>query len=274
MTRSPKLGMRLFRVLLCAVCILSLARPISAEESQLGANQTYTTVVHLKATFDSQSIGQLENGTKINVLGSKDTFYKVDCYGMVGYIAKSQVVHTADDKYYVNCQADSSQTRTLTYTDHSDALELRHRLFSLAKRQLGSRYVMGGARPGSFDCSGLTSYLYQTYNMKLHRSASQQLQDGVIVPRDALQVGDLIFFREPGTSSPTSHVGIYVGKNRIIHAGSKGVEFADLDVDYYEKYYLCARRIINTSPITIAQPAARNGNDILTVNSVSGRTTK
>ncbi len=273
MTRSPKLGMRLFRVLLCLVCILGFARPISAEESQLGENQTYTTVVHWKASSDSQSIGQLENGTKINVLGSSGDFYKVDCYDMVGYIAKSQVVHT-DDEYYVNCKVGSSQTRTLTYINHADALEVRHSLFALAKKQIGSRYVWGGARPGGFDCSGLTSYLYKMHDVKLHRSAAQQLQDGIIVPEDALQVGDLIFFREPGTRSPTSHVGIYVGKNRIIHSGSKGVEYADLDIDYYAKYYLCARRIVNTCTIPMEQPAARNLNGTLTVNSVSGRTAR
>ena len=48
-------------------------------------------------------------------------------------------------------------------------------------------------------------------------------------------------------------MGIYVGNNQIIHAGSEGVVYADLDFDYFDKYYLCARRIINTSSSPIAE---------------------
>lgn len=274
MTRSLNWGIRTLCAIMCLVCVFGLVRPVSADVSQLGENQTYTTIVHLKASAGSQSIGQLENGTKVNILGKSGDFYKVDCYDMVGYIQKSQVLHTEDGEYYVNCQADSSQTRKLTYTDPSAALEQRHGLFALAKKQLGSRYVWGGTRPGGFDCSGLTSYLYRKHDIKLHRTAAQQLQDGIIVPKEALQVGDLIFFYEPGRTYPASHVGIYVGNNRIIHSGSKGVCYADLDVDYFVKYYLCARRILNTSSVSIAQPQGRSASATLTANSVSGRTAR
>ena len=274
MTRSHHLGMRLLCLALSLASLLGLILPVAATESVLAENQTYTTIVHLKASAGSQSIGQLEDGTKVTVLGKQGEFYKVDCYDMVGYIAKSQILHTEDDEYYVNCKAGSSQTKKLTYTDAATALESRHSLFALAKKQLGSRYVWGGTKPGGFDCSGLTSYLYRKHDLKLNRTAAQQLQNGVIIPRDALQVGDLIFFYEPGRTYPASHVGIYVGKNRIIHSGSRGVEYADLDVDYYVKYYLCARRIINTSVAPVAQPQARSLGSTLTANSVSGRTAR
>ena len=273
MTRSLKPGMRLLCALMCIVCIFGFVRPASAKQTTLSDDQTYTAIVRLKASSDSHPIGQLEDGTKVTVLGKKGDYYKIDCYDMVGYIAKSLVIHTDNDEYYVNCEAGASQTRILTYTDHANALEQRHSLFALAKKQLGSRYVWGGSRPGGFDCSGLTSYLYSKHGVKLHRSASQQLQDGIIIPREALQVGDLIFFRER-TSAPASHVGIYVGNNRIIHAGSKGVCYADLDTDYFAKYYLCARRIVHTDTVSITPPQARIATDTLTVHSVSGRTAR
>lgn len=273
MTKSLKPGMRLLCLFLSLVCILSVVRPTSAKQTVLSDNQTYTTVVRLKASSNSQSIGQLVDGTKITVLGKSGDYYKIDCYDMVGYVARSQVVHT-EDEYYVNCKAGSSQTRILTYTGHAEALEQRHSLFALAKKQLGSRYVWGGTRPGGFDCSGLTSYLYKKHGIKLNRTAAQQLQNGIIIPKDALQVGDLIFFYEPGRTYPASHVGIYAGNNRIIHSGSKGVCYADLDVDYFVKYYLCARRIIHTDTVPVTLPQARTANDTLTVHSVSGRTSQ
>lgn len=274
MTKSRKLGMRILGLMLCVLCLLSAMQPAAAMSVEETAAQTLTAVVRLKASTRSSVIGQMENGTVVTVLGQRGDYYKVDCYDMTGYIAKSQIVHTEDDKYYVNCTGDSTENRMLTYTDHSQALALRHSLIALAQEQLGDPYVRGGTRPGGFDCSGLTYYLFGQHGISLHRTASQQLRDGIVVPRDALQAGDLIFFYEPGRSYPSSHVGIYAGNNQIIHAGSNGIAYADLDLDYYADYYLCARRIVNTN-VTVHNEevvAARAVPNPLSTNSVSGRT--
>jgi len=246
MFRSRKWGLRLLIAVLCFACLVCNVRPLGVAATWEQKQQTLTTLVHNRAYFSAAVIGQMENGTQITVLGQTREFYKVDCYDMKGYIAKTQVVHTEDGKYYIDCKADSGETRTMAYTDHADALTLRHALFDLAKQQLGSRYVYGSSRPGAFDCSGLMYYLYGQYGIQLRRNASAQMQDGIIVAKEGLQVGDLIFFREYGESTLCSHVGIYVGNNQIIHSGSRGVEYADLDFDYFAKYYLCARRIVNT----------------------------
>lgn len=276
MNRSLRLGMRMICLALCLVCLLSVVRPAAAEETAPETQtvaQTMTTVVHLRASTSSAPIGQMENGTVVTVLKEQKSFYKVDCYDMVGYIAKSQIVHSEDDKYYVNCDPESSETRWLTYTDHAEALALRHSLMALAEKQIGSRYVTGGIRPGRFDCSGLMYYLYGQHGIGLHRTAAQQMQDGIVVPREGLQVGDLIFFYEPGRTYPASHVGIYVGNNQMIHSGSKGVVLSDLDVDYYVKYYLCARRIVNVDAAQLEQPVTEaTAGGILSASSVSGRT--
>lgn len=246
MFKSRKLGLRLLIAVLCLACLVSNVRPLGVAAANEEKQQTLTTLVRNRAYLSAAVIGQMENGTEITVLGETRDFYKVDCYDMTGYIAKSQVVHTEDGKYYVNCDADSTETATLDYTEHAEALTLRHALFDLAKEQLGSRYVYGSSRPGAFDCSGLMYYLYGQYGIQLHRNASGQMQDGIIVAKEGLQVGDLIFFRVYGETSLASHVGIYVGNNQIIHSGSEGVAYADLDFDYFAKYYLCARRIVNT----------------------------
>lgn len=274
MTKTLKPGMRLLCLLLCAVSLLSLVRPVSAKEQTPAENQTLTTLVRMDPRDSAVVIGQMENGAVVTVLGTKGNFYKVDCYDMTGYIAKSQIEHT-DDKYYVNCKEGSSETKILTYTDHAAALEMRHSLLALAKKQLRSRYVYGGMRPGAFDCSGLTSYLYKQHGISLHRRASLQLQDGIIVPKEAMQVGDLVFFRE-SKRYPATHVGIYAGNNQIIHAStSGGVTYDSLDVRYCVKYFLCVRRMINTQAVqTEPLIEARTQPVPLTVASISGRTAR
>lgn len=273
MTRSLSLGMRILSLVLCIVCFLSMVPPMSAAAEEDTTPKTLTTLVRLKGRDSATVIGRMEDGTQIKVLGKSKTYYKVDCYGMKGYIAKSQVVQNQDGNYYVNCDPESSETRVLTYTAHADALALRHSLVALGKDNLGYRYRYGGTRPGGFDCSGLMLYLYGQHGINLHRTAAAQLQDGVVVPRDGLQVGDLIFFYERGRHYPASHVGIYIGDNKMIHSGSKGTEIADLDIDYYVKYYIGARRVINTGAAQLETVAsAGNTGSILTANSVSGRT--
>lgn len=262
MTKFRHLGLRLLAVALCLACLLCNASPLAALAAEDEKQQSLTTLVRYRAYFSASVIGQMENGTEVTVLGQTRDFYKVDCYDMNGYIAKSQIVHKEDGKYYVSCVEGSTETDVVNYTGYAEALSLRHNLFELAKKQLGSRYVYGASRPGAFDCSGLTSYLYRQHGIEIHRTASTQLQDGIIVAKEGLQVGDLIFFREPGEYTVSSHVGIYVGNNQIIHSGSKGVVYADLDFDYFADYYQCARRIVNTGAASaetadpIAAPAA------------------
>ena len=265
---------RLLSLLLCCVCLLGLVRPVSAESAEvpeaLELPMATTTVVRNGAYAGARVIGQMEDGTRVTVLSQKGDYYQVDCYDMTGYIAASQLVHTEEDKYYVNCQPGSDETRSLPYTPHSQALQLRHSLLELARQQLGTPYVYGGSRPGGFDCSGFLYYLYGQHGMGLNRTASAQLQDGIVVAREGMQVGDLVFFRESWSGYPASHVGIYAGNNQIIHAGNSGIGYADLDSPYFAENYLCARRVIHTDApqMQLVDPMART---MVSRGGVSGR---
>jgi cell wall-associated NlpC family hydrolase len=86
-----------------------------------------------------------------------------------------------------------------------------------AMKMLGKPYRYGAEGPGSFDCSGLTSWAFQQVGITLPRSSSQQARVGTPVSRDQLQPGDLVFFYKP-----VSHVGIYVGNNMMINAPQTG----------------------------------------------------
>lgn len=95
-------------------------------------------------------------------------------------------------------------------------------VIEIAARYVGVAYVYGGATPDGFDCSGFTSYVYAQLGITLSRSSADQRYDGVEVPRDQAQPGDLVW--SPG------HVGIYAGGNMMIDSPrpGKSVQFREM----------------------------------------------
>lgn len=112
---------------------------------------------------------------------------------------------------------------------------------------VGVRYRPGGNTPETgFDCSGYVCYLYrEVYSMTLPRTsdAMAAVQRGENIPRNALQPGDLVFFNT--MRRPYTHVGIYVGEDRMVHAPSSGglVRVESLNERYWVKRWNGARRI-------------------------------
>lgn len=108
----------------------------------------------------------------------------------------------------------------------------------------GVKYRYGGATPAGFDCSGFVMYVFNRHGIKLPRTADIQYKAGKPVrSQKELQPGDLVFFEtyEKGAS----HVGIFQGNGRFIHASSsKGVTVSGLSEAYYAKRYLGARRVL------------------------------
>lgn len=103
----------------------------------------------------------------------------------------------------------------------ASATAVRDSLVSLARLQIGKRYVLGGESPErGFDCSGFIRYIVAALDIKLPRTAAQQARVGSTVQRDTSRLlpGDLVTF---GKSRRISHIGIYVGDGRFIHASSK-----------------------------------------------------
>ena len=274
MTKFSKTGIRAVSLLLCFACLLALAMPMSVSAGETPAPQALSSIVRKSASFSGYNIGRMEDGTMLTVLGEKGSFYKIDCYDMTGYIAKEQVLHTEDGKYYVNCKADSSETVAMTYYDHGTALQLRHGVIQQAKNKLGCPYVYGATGPNAFDCSGLMQYIFAKNGIALHRGSSSQLQDGIIVAREGLQIGDLVYFKTPYETQPTSHIGVYVGGGQIIHAGSGKVRYDSLDSGWCARYYLCARRVINIAAVELfPENSGTIGSGVsLPLRTASGRT--
>ena len=265
-----RMGRRLIAcALLCAVMLCTFARPAKAVEQEntgialsapLAASQQasainatrMTSVVRYSGYSGSTVIGCIEDGACINVLGTKGNFYKIDCYEMKGYIAKSQVEVRADGNYYVKCNAESGESRRLPTVSAADLLTLRANLEKAGRSMLGVPYLWGGTSRRGIDCSGFTQYSYRKIGYTLNRTAVSQLENGIVVAKADMQPGDLVFFKNTTNNGRiATHVGIYLGDGKMIHSGaSKGVVVVSLDQDYWVKHFLCARRVLLPAAVT------------------------
>lgn len=113
----------------------------------------------------------------------------------------------------------------------------RYSIVKTAEKYLGVRYKFGGGDPSGFDCSGYSSYVYKLNGLLLPHSAQQQFANGKRIGIKKAKPGDLVFFRTSGWK--ISHVAIYMGDYRFIHAPSRGksVSFDDIRKDYWRKRY-------------------------------------
>jgi cell wall-associated NlpC family hydrolase len=122
------------------------------------------------------------------------------------------------------------------------------RAVSIAKQFLGAKYVYATAGPTTFDCSGLTLYVFKQLGFDLPHTTRLQCNMGAYVGYENLQMGDLVFFDTvPGNGLQYDHVGIYIANGQFIHAasGSTGkVTISSLSSGYYRNAFTNARRLL------------------------------
>ncbi|MFA5082664.1 MAG: C40 family peptidase [Hydrogenophilaceae bacterium] len=121
---------------------------------------------------------------------------------------------------------------------------------------LGSPYKRGGTDPEKgVDCSGFVRHVYkQTEDIDLPHSAKAISQKGEAIDKAQLAPGDLVFFNT--TRRPNSHVGIYAGNGKFVHAASsrsKQVMVSDMNDGYWTKRFNGARRLLSGQPTAQAQ---------------------
>ena len=176
------------------------------------------------AGTDHAKVGSLTSGRRVKVLGIENGWYQIE----QGYISGDY----AEEVDYSPAAASGRGQE----------------LANIALQYVGYDYVYGGASPSvGFDCSGLMQYACAQLGYSINRTASAQLQNGVSVGWDELSPGDLVFFKKPGNTSskPVSHVGMYIGDGKFVHASDYGVGviISKLSDAYYTTGYVGARRI-------------------------------
>lgn len=111
-----------------------------------------------------------------------------------------------------------------------------------AMSQRGTMYVWGGASPGGFDCSGLTSWAYAQAGVSIPRSSRAQFGIGKSVSMGDLQPGDLLFYG--GSAGSIHHVAMYIGDGQIVHASTSGQPVKTGPVSSGGKDFFGAKRIV------------------------------
>ncbi len=126
-------------------------------------------------------------------------------------------------------QEDADQASSLAAAKGAKGISGRAGIaLKFALKQIGDRYVFGAAGLITWDCSGLTMRAFAAAGVSLPHSSAAQARMGRSVPLNALKPGDLLFF-----GRPISHVGIYLGGGRMVHAprsGSRVKVTADLNM--------------------------------------------
>ena len=112
----------------------------------------------------------------------------------------------------------------------------------VAASMVGKPYRYGGSTPQGFDCSGLVYFSFQRAGIQVPRSTERLRKQGQPVATAHATRGDLLFFNQEGRYS--SHVGIYLGNNRFVHAPSSGkrVRVDSLTDPYWRKNWVGVRR--------------------------------
>jgi len=122
----------------------------------------------------------------------------------------------------------------------------RKQIEKLAKAKLGKTYKWGGNGPYAYDCSGFTKEVFELNGITIPRVSKDQAKVGLKVSKQNLQKGDLIFFDDKH-SSTVSHVGIYLGNGKFIHASKFHKKIVISPLREYRRFFKWGRRLTTNS---------------------------
>lgn len=227
--------------------------PATTTEPQTGYISASSVNVRASASTSANVVTTLTRNTAVTIEGQENGWTRITTStGISGYVSSEYI---SDEQLQSTNRSNSERTQKIvdlpnTTADATESEDINtvvskgEEVVNYAKTLLGKSYVYGGVGPNSFDCSGFTQYVYNKFGVNLSHSASAQANIGTTVSKANLQLGDMIFFSQGGSS--IGHVGIFVGNNSFIHAANpqKGVVITSLSDGYYTTNYKTAKRVL------------------------------
>ena len=230
----------------------------NAENAELGYGRVNYSKVNMRKgpSTSYAAIGQSSQGDLAYIIGINNGWYKVIWNDSICYI-RSDYLTLTEYPYENRASAKSpiffrrgkstgtpvsvaALKSSANYQTNSKAQDI----IATAKQYMGVPYVWGGTSPSGFDCSGLTYYVFRKHGINLNRNSAAQYEHGTYVAKSNLQPGDLVFFANTYRQG-ISHVGIYIGDGKFIHASSsQGVTISLLSNSYWASHYYGARRVL------------------------------
>ncbi len=203
------------------------------------------------ASTSSARIVQVSRGRTADVLAVQDGWFKVKfAGGTIGWVHGDFVAEADSNDRDIRDKKSPAAVAGKTAEG----------LIATAKDQMGIGYRYGGTSRSGFDCSGFVTFVFAKHGVKLPRTSLAMSGVGEKIARNKLQPGDLVFFFTT-RANRVSHVGIYIGDNKFIHASSGGgsVRIDSLSKGYYNKRYAGARRVAKFNKLLVLDAQAELG---------------
>ncbi len=229
----------------------------SVKNVELGYGEVNAAKVNMRSGPGTgyKAVGQSKQDDLAYVIGFNKQWYKVIWNGKICYIRsdyldliQSPYENKANPKSPLFFRSGKSTGTAVSVSALKNSANYigvsGKQIVSTAKQYIGVPYLWAGETPKGFDCSGYTQYVFNKHGIRLNRTTTTQYKQGSYVSKSNLLPGDLVFFANTYREG-ISHVGIYVGDGKFIHASSsKGVTITPLSNPYWAARYYGARRIL------------------------------
>jgi len=184
-----------------------------------------------------EKIETLSRGAKIGYFASEGEWARIlTPSGKTGYMLL---------KYLVESESEVDRASSIPTAGSSAVTPLAQQIVDYSMSLQGVKYVYGGYSTKGFDCSGFVKYVYAHFGINVPRSSADYAGFGKKVSRENLRPSDILLFDTDGGNWDVSHVGIYIGNGKFIHASTTKGKVVVASLSEYPAPYYGARRVID-----------------------------